>query len=382
MAKQSTVWDKGGEQERKRASLQARILLEHNRVTSPSRLSWETIATPKMLLAREYWLRDIAEWKPQIKSQNVTRMRINLAHHLFKQFSIPRFMDNLWKETLPSGANFQKSNNVSKDNLLVDFFLPWYIALGRGESLYRVVSSTYLSRKETHFFTQAPNELNPQQAVWWTRARGLGANLGQANNIAFSEIGDKPILPTGDFWISVVRFFVQQDVKSSEFQGLIDYIKAMLGNPYSLKGRTRLSMLEASRQWHRVTQNQKEMSRHKWESTGIPTWEYKTGSLEDKTLLTWSMREILTGTELVQEGHAQRHCVASYKNSCVNRSTSIWTLRRQKNFLESERTITVELNKEGDVVQARGFANRLPKPEEKHVLNKWIFDNNLGMKRY
>ena len=380
MAKQQTVWDKGSEAERQRASLQACILRQHNRVYATE--AYRDILTPKMLQAKDQWVRDFQNWKPQIKSQNTNRLRIDLAHHLFKKYPIPRFLDSLWT-TSSNQLSFKKDKTVARDNSWVDFFLPWYTALGRGDSLYRAGASVYLSRKETHLFTQAPLRLNPKQAVWWARACSFGANLGQANNIALSVVGDKPILPIGDFWISVVRFFVQQDVKSNEIQILKDYISAMLDQgPYSLKGRTRLSMLEASRQWHRVVQNKKEMSRHKWEPTGVPTWEYQTGNLEDKTLVTWMMREILTGNELIDEGHSQRHCVASYKNSCINRNTSIWTLRRKKGFQEWERTITAELNSNGDIVQAKGFANRPPKPEEKHVLSKWALDNNLEVKRY
>lgn len=386
MAKQKTNWNKGNETERLRAELHARILEAHNRSKVSSIFNPSAILTPKMSEFQDDWLRDFREWKPLIKTKNQTRMRVNLAHHLFRLYPIPRFMDNIWKVAEGDGANFRRVKTTQDaDGPLVDFFLPWYIALGCGKSLHRSCASLYLSRKETHFFTQAPDRLNPNQAIWWARARGLGANLGMANNIALSRVGDRTALPTEqDFWISVVRFFITQDIKSSQMTNLMDYINAMLAdNPnYSLKGRTGLAMLESSRQWHQLVRNQKEMSRHKWESTGIPTWQYKTGKLEENTQVTWLMREILTGSELVEEGHRQHHCVASYKTACINRSTSIWTLRRQKNHQESERTITVELNKSGSVVQARGFANRPPKPDERHVLEKWIYDNNFGMTRY
>jgi hypothetical protein len=85
----------------------------------------------------------------------------------------------------------------------------------------------------------------------------------------------------------------------------------------------------------------------------------------------WTITEILDSRELFLEGQAMRHCVATYKEDCIRRQVSIWSMqvvtrRGQYRAL----TIEVDLPKK-TICQVRGKCNRLPGASEQEVVELW-----------
>lgn len=80
---------------------------------------------------------------------------------------------------------------------------------------------------------------------------------------------------------------------------------------------------------------------------------------------------------LAAEGSAQRHCVFGYRTRCANGSCSIWSLTRTYLGGSKVRHLTIELNSQGCIVQKRGLANRLARPDEEHVVAEWAARFNL-----
>ena len=66
---------------------------------------------------------------------------------------------------------------------------------------------------------------------------------------------------------------------------------------------------------------------------------------------------------------------------CVTGDCSIWSLTRTDAFGGKARRLTIEVNRYGSVVQKRGLANRLPRPEEEHVVNLWAGKFNLDNRK-
>ena len=65
-----------------------------------------------------------------------------------------------------------------------------------------------------------------------------------------------------------------------------------------------------------------------------------------------------------------RHCVSSYAAKCIAGQASIWSLRRRAAG-NTDRLLTIELDRQNRAVQIRGFANRTPRPEERQLLERW-----------
>ncbi len=71
-----------------------------------------------------------------------------------------------------------------------------------------------------------------------------------------------------------------------------------------------------------------------------------------------------------------RHCVASYKASCLDGQTSIWSVTCEYPIGQVNRSVTLELRGE-TLVQCRGFANRPPYDNEATIVKRWAEDNGL-----
>ena len=76
-----------------------------------------------------------------------------------------------------------------------------------------------------------------------------------------------------------------------------------------------------------------------------------------------------------------RHCVYGYKASCVAGRCSIWSLVRTDAYGSRSRRLTIELASGGAIVQKRGLANRLPRPDEDAVVARWALQFNLDDRR-
>src|SRR5262249_52912739 len=88
---------------------------------------------------------------------------------------------------------------------------------------------------------------------------------------------------------------------------------------------------------------------------------------------TWIARELLSAQELVDNGRHLRHCVATYAASCIKGTCSIWSIERRDGLEQrADPQLTVEIDANGVMMQARGRANRWPTEQEKTVLGAWM----------
>lgn len=104
------------------------------------------------------------------------------------------------------------------------------------------------------------------------------------------------------------------------------------------------------------------------------------GGIEDTELSgeegTWQICQLRRAEQLVAEGVALRHCVATYHALVVGRVSVIYGLR-----LAGRRRLTVEVRPEqAAIVQVRGLCNRPPGPKERDVLARWAAAHQLEMR--
>jgi hypothetical protein len=65
------------------------------------------------------------------------------------------------------------------------------------------------------------------------------------------------------------------------------------------------------------------------------------------------------------------HCVASYKSACIQGLISIWSLSCEFPIGHVSKGVTLEVTRDGGIVQCRGFANRLPHANEVTMVKRW-----------
>jgi hypothetical protein len=254
--------------------------------------------------------------------------------------------------------------------------LRWYVIAAQGGSLHKKVAHPYMSKLETHHFLIAPEQLTADRAIWFAIARAQSEDAGPARRIAQTRFCDYSV--ASSFWREAARFFARNPTTIEEMNDLIDFIAAARAGDetFALKGRTLPALRRRMDEWHRALQKQHAICGGAWPGRPLPDVEYQAGNDAKKAI--WRFRQIKTGDDLFREGQRMHHCVASYKGLCIHGDVSIWSLACEYPFGHVNKGVTIELRKDGAIVQCRGFANRLPYANEVAMVTRWARDHGLS----
>jgi hypothetical protein len=240
-----------------------------------------------------------------------------------------------------------------------------------------------MNRHMRHIFITSPTKTPMDTAL--RRAQVLG--LGGSEQLLHAILGGRTIestAPPESFWATVIHWFCNQDDLDLDQVGpLIDYILHRWNedSSFEMKGRSVQALVRGMKSWHKeLAQIQKGNVRN-YKRSGLDEgiWIRPRKVAKNKTCEeVWTMEEIKTSRELIQEGRAMKHCVASYSGGIKGGGCSIWSLRR-----EGRRLVTVEVrNRARRVTQARGLQNRRATPGEKGMIQRWALENGLEVARW
>ncbi len=348
---------------------------------------------------RDHFLRSPDAFALRTRSGHRSKQVLEMARHLFGRFRVPRVLEQAWsaylsetvrgRQELPRAGRRQRelpqaraAHGQGNVNLRKIDFRAWFVCVATGGSLYKAHTKGLLTKKETHAFLAASDTLDLCQAVIYAVARGAGALDGAAQRLARSKLAQKPF---GDFWFDAVRFFCLPDhlpATVGQVNDLVDYLQARQAEDQAFRllgsSQTLPAVLRRMEQWHRALARAKDLSGLEWNGVALPDHVIEQKDPENKDrLVLWTFHQITSGKELAAEGTAQRHCVFGYKSSCVRGECSIWSLTRTDGVGNKARRLTIEVNRYGTIVQKRGLANRLPRPDEEHVVDQWALAFNL-----
>ena len=82
-----------------------------------------------------------------------------------------------------------------------------------------------------------------------------------------------------------------------------------------MKGRDPQVLLESVADWHRRLGGEQEGKAIYWASSGFPPFRQEEGEGENRRVFT--IDELLSSADLIEEGRAMSHCVGSYAQSCA-----------------------------------------------------------------
>src|SRR5215470_10969492 len=333
----------------------------------------------KIKTLRGYALRAPEDWRCRIKSRSEDRRFIDLVRFSFARYRVAAHLENAWIDRFTDDLvdrvgelpEIQPMRGSRPD------LRRWYLVAAQGGSLYKQCTSAYLTKLETHHFLTAPDDVrSSQQALWYAVARAQIERGEIALRIGQSQLVRHSIAST--WWKEVARFFARNPVPLHEMNDLIDYLRiAKTENAgMSLKGRSLQALQRRREEWHRALRKHNAIGGGSWSGRSIPDVDYEGGSEKKKAI--WRFRQIKTGNELFREGQRMHHCVASYKHLCINDQVSIWSLTTEFPLGHINRGVTIEVRKDGTIVQCRGFANRLPYGNEVAAVKRWA--NEYGLR--
>lgn len=147
-----------------------------------------------------------------------------------------------------------------------------------------------------------------------------------------------------------------------------------------MSGRTVTTLLRQVDDWHVSLGHMRHLPEGTYEKAPFEGFAVSHGKGKDKTL--WSIRQLRNAKDLQIEGESLRHCVGSYHWSCSKGQCTIWSLSSSQGDDSYERRQTIEINRNGEIVQSRGLANRDPSSEEWAIINAWAGERQLQISRY
>lgn len=328
----------------------------------------------------ESWVRPVETWK--VKKHNRDRQFSELARHLLAAYEVPLFMDSVWF-----------NGNVMHQN--------WFKHIGTGQNIRTAPDIPIpLTKKMAHHFLKAPRHYTIEEAFRWGQVHALGGDWYLADALRGTRLTGT--FSNDDFWINVIRFFVANPMLDvSHVHPMIDYIwhqryenrrvfvergvarEIGPAQPnFSMRGRTPETLLRQVEEWHGELGRESKSRELEWHGSEIGEFHLLEGSEEARNMKFWSIRELLSSDELIDEGRALRHCVSTYARSCHTGRSSIWSME-----IEDEngrrKILTIEVAPREKVIrQIRGRRNRLPTPKEKDLLGRWAEQEDLQLAGY
>ena len=328
----------------------------------------------------ESWIRLLKGWK--VRKHNRDRQFSELARHLLAVYEVPLFMDSVWF-----------NGNATHQN--------WFKHIGTGQNIRTARDIPIpLTKKMAHHFLKAPKHYTVEEALRWGQVYALGGDRYLVDALRQTRL--TRTFNNDDFWLNVIRFFIANPMLDvSHVQPIIDYIwhqryenrrvfvergvvrEMGPAQPnFSMRGRTPETLLRQVEAWHNQLGKISKSRELEWMCSQIGEFHFLEGSEQLHNMRFWSIRELLSSDELIDEGRALQHCVQTYARSCHTGRSSIWSME-----IEDEngrrKILTIEVAPRERVIrQVRGRRNRLPTPREKELLRKWADQEGLQLAGY
>jgi hypothetical protein len=323
----------------------------------------------RVAACRKFAVRDLAEWTP--KSRNAHKQFASLVRHLFANYAVPGFLDSVW---------FREDEK----------WIMWFIEIGSGKNIRKIEKFPMAYTKKMAFnMFQSPGHYSIEQAIRWGQVSAIGGNNRfftemERTNITKIYKYRKKCVDQHAFWQTVMTWFLRNPMLDpAQYGPIVDYVNHQKfarpkENPdFEITGRTPRAVLRLVDDWHGALGQATRQKFVSWKSHGFDwVWKEKEKNKEsgrEKVKHTWTIKEVLNSTDLINEGKEMHHCVYTYTNSCVSGRSIILSLRR-----DEKRLLTVEyLPKIQRIGEVRGVSNRLPKKQEVNVLSRWAKAKSL-----
>lgn len=329
--------------------------------------------------------RPVASFKCSLCSSE--RRSAQLLKYLYCIYAVPAWLiDWLVRE---SPAELNSAAHERSVSLLMSIIYE----MGGGRSP-RNILKPYLSKSEMSLFFKIGLPANPRITVFghfvYCKARAKG--LAETVCLSLAKVADEQRLDKPDifsFVQSFVEFCAAREVNQLSVQDIWDYLRSnRLIGAFSFKGRTLASMLNLVNSWHEALNREARIlapNRYTKDWNKMQAFiedlkiEYKSASgiprswniIDKNTSMPIEIRQLTKYTELINEGRAMHHCVATYHHACIQNSCYIFALR-----IAGERKATIEV-RGNRVVQARGHCNGRVTGFPLQCLRKWMLKFKL-----
>lgn len=366
-------------------------LSKHNRdkkssiASSKKKTFEEVIDYLDEMYKHDLCIRSPKEWKPS--SYNFNKQVISFIKWIYCEYNVPSFMFGIFDRNnrLYHGGhtyhNVQipgRRNRVRQRSADFDSFFEWFMLIASGKSFAKALSDLF-TKKEAHIFLNGPPNLNIYENYWRAKIVAAGGSEKLVNMCLRRFPNNSRRIKTHQYWYDAAKFFprFEKEIDLTSVVDVMDYIVDTAfnnNNKFSFKGKTFSSIIKASNTWHKEQQLKKFGDLNVYfPLCSIDPWKWK----DKREKCDWVVRQILNAKHLYREGKTMHHCVASYTHACKEGRSFIFSMTMEDGVNIPERVLTIELNRDLALMQARGKCNASPSGMASKVLNKWMSENNV-----
>jgi hypothetical protein len=109
---------------------------------------------------------------------------------------------------------------------------------------------------------------------------------------------------------------------------------------------------------------------------GLPQFRHETDEY------FWTITELKTAQDLLNEGRKMKNCVASYSYSCASGNSAVFTVERVYPVSQAiEKAATLEVHQlNRTLVQAKGKCNSALTPKTMNIVTRWAAANRITVR--
>jgi hypothetical protein len=342
-----------------------------------------------------------SSWKPQ--SFNERKQHLEFLKCFVYPYPLPETL--LWTTHASEYFIDQNGDRIkSPDYVFIRFAKKWIGDIASGESFYKR-NKKFFTKAEAHYFLCSKIPYTDGSSViklyFYAKCRSRAMNHKLSMMVA--DVFTVKFL--NHFKDNLVEGFLDLLSRTPEYKyegsmlgDLSDFILAKMRENkeiegkqkiFSFSGRTITSVIKLANEWHEYLRREAEVNRiaqgaliphgqcpidtSRWKGMGIS--QFRLGTEE----CIWTVTELLSAQDLLNEGRTMKNCVSSYAHNCASEKSSIFTVECIYPVNQAiDKAATVEVNRTNrSLIQAKGKCNTAVSSKTKHVITRWAQANRI-----
>jgi len=349
-------------------------------------------------------------WKPN--SFNERKQHLEFIKRFIYPYQIPETL--LWATHLPEyAADNNGKLNKTPDYVFIQLAKKWVTDIVSGESFFKR-NKDFFTKAEAHHFLQSRVSFIDGSSVialyFYAKCRARSLNHKLSLMIAdvftvkfLSHFKDKLVEGFLDLLARTPEYRYERGTLGDLCDFVLEKIQENKKNgekpgTFSFSGRTIFSVTGLANEWHERLRRETEAARQQreafrrgrlqnhrnektvdashWKGMGFAQFRHET----DECI--WTVTELRTAQDLLNEGRKMKNCVSSYTYKCASGSSAIFTLERVYRISQAiEKAATLEVNiANRTLVQAKGKCNTKLTPTTLHIVTRWAQANGIAVR--
>jgi hypothetical protein len=349
-------------------------------------------------------------WKPHSFSEN--KQHLEFLRKFVYPYPLPDIL--LWATHSPEFTVDEKGKKTDTPDLAyIRFAKKWIRDIVSGQSFFKL-NKEHFTKAEAHFFLNSKIPYTDAGSVlvlyFYAKCRARAMNhkmsllVAEVFTAKFNSQSGNSLVES---FLDLIGRTPQYNFERGMLGDLCDFVltkitenKQLRGRPgaFSFSGRTITSVIALTNEWHehlrreeearraqreahrrQRQQDQKNEAPHdfsKWKGLGLMQFRHQTDEY------IWTVTELRTAQDLVNEGRKMKNCVSSYDYNCVVGDSALFTIDRICPLRGAiEKVATLEVNKsKRTLIQGKGKCNTTLTPRAMSIVTRWASENGIKVR--